>query len=118
MYIIAILIGLTAGILGGIFGIGAGIIMVPALVYLLKYSQHLSQGTTLAVMIPPIGILAAYEYYKNGYVNVPVAAFIALGFFIGGYIGAKIALPVSDVYLKKLFGCLLLLISIKMIFGK
>ena len=118
MYIIAVAIGLFAGILSGLIGIGGGIIMIPALSIILKFNQHLSQGTTLTTMIPPIGILAAYEYYKNGYVNIPIAIFIAIGFIIGGFIGAKIAIPIDDILLRRIFGTILLLVSINMIIGK
>ena len=118
MYVIAIITGFGGGILSGLIGIGGGIIMVPALVLFMKYSQHLSQGTALTAMLPPIGILAAYEYYKNGYVNLPVAAFISIGFIAGGFLGAKMAIPVNDVLLRKIFGVVLLVISLKMIIGK
>ena len=118
MYIISIIIGLIAGILSGLIGIGGGVIMIPALIMILNFNQHLSQGTTLAAMIPPIGILAAYEYYRNGYVNIPVALFIALGFIIGGFIGAKFAIPIDDKLLGRIFGIILFILSIKMIFGK
>ena len=118
MYLSSILIGLSAGIISGLIGIGGAVIMIPALVLILKFTQHLSQGTTLAAMVPPIGILAAYEYYKNGYVDIPVAAFIALGFIVGGFIGAKFAVNLDDALLKKIFGFILLLISLRMILGK
>lgn len=118
MYIVASLIGIISGILGGLFGLGGGLIMIPALVYLLKFDMHLSQGTTLAAMIPPIGILAAYEYYKSNYVNIPVALFIACGFIVGAWIGAKTAISINDDILKKMFGGMLFIISLKMIFGK
>ncbi|MDY6934996.1 MAG: sulfite exporter TauE/SafE family protein [Spirochaetota bacterium] len=118
MFLIAVLIGIIAGTLSGFVGIGGGVIMIPALSFILKFNQHLSQGTTLAAMIPPIGILAAYEYYNSGYVNIPVALFIALGFIFGGYVGAKCALPIDDILLRRIFGVLILLISINMIIGK
>lgn len=113
---IALGIGFFAGILGGILGIGGGIVMIPALVYLLGYSQHMAQGTTLAAMVLPIGFLAAWEYYKNEYVSLPVALFIALGFVAGGYLGAKCAVSVDAASLKKVFGGALLIISIKLLF--
>jgi hypothetical protein len=116
--LICLLIGLSAGILSGVMGIGGGIIIIPALVYILKFQQHLAQGTTLALMVPPIGLLAALTYYKAGYVDLKVAGLICLGFFIGGLIGAKIATSLPAIYLKRLFGICLLLVSIKMIMGK
>ena len=82
--------GLAAGILGGFFGIGGGVIIIPALIYLAKYSQHLAQGTTLAAMIPPIGLLAAAAYWRAGNVNLKAALLIAIGFFIGGWLGGTV----------------------------
>jgi uncharacterized membrane protein YfcA len=113
-----LLLGLVAGILSGLIGIGGGIIIIPALVLLFGFSQHQAQGTTLALMVPPIGILAALTYYKQGYVNLKVALLIALGFFLGGLIGAKLACSLSTAVLKKLFGVALLLVGLRMIFFK
>ncbi|MBN1522379.1 MAG: sulfite exporter TauE/SafE family protein [Candidatus Aureabacteria bacterium] len=109
--ILYLLIGLFAGGISGLIGIGGGIIIVPALIYLFGFSQHTAQGTTLAMLIPPIGILAALAYYKQGYVNIPVAALICIGFIIGGYFGAKFAIGFSEVILRKIFGVCLLLIA-------
>ncbi len=113
-----VLLGAVAGILSGLIGIGGGIIIVPALVMFFGLSQHSAQGTTLALMVPPIGLLAALAYYKQGYVDLKIAAFVCLGFFLGGLLGAKFAIGIPDMVLKKIFGVVLLLISIKMIFGK
>lgn len=118
MLLITTIIGLSAGILGGLMGIGGGIIMIPALIYVLKFNQHLAQGTTLAAMIPPIGILAAYEYYKSGNVNIPVALTLALGFVIGGYIGGKIAASLDNETLRRVFGIILFIMSLHIIFSK
>ena len=111
-----LIIGLCAGILSGLIGIGGGIIIIPALVLLLGFSQHEAQGTTLALMVLPVGILAAWIYYKHGYVNLPVACFICIGFLFGGLIGAKIANIISSAMLEKIFGFALLAIGFKMIF--
>lgn len=116
--VIFILVGLIAGILSGLIGIGGGIIIVPVLVLLFGLSQHQAQGTSLAVMIPPVGILAAWTYYKNGHVDLKMALFICMGFVIGGLIGAKIANLIPNLVLQKIFGISLLLIAIKMIFLK
>lgn len=116
--LIYIVLGLLAGVLSGLIGIGGGIIIVPALVLLLGLSQHQAQGTTLALMVPPIGILAAWTYYKHGYVDLQMAAFICIGFFFGGLIGAKIATTLSSVALERVFGVALLLIAFKMLFFK
>ena len=118
MLIITTIIGLSAGILSGLMGIGGGVIMIPALIYILHFNQHLAQGTTLAAMIPPIGILAAYEYYKSGHVNIPIAITLALGFVIGGYIGGKIAVSLDHDTLRRVFGLILFMISLHIIFTK
>jgi uncharacterized membrane protein YfcA len=113
-----LLLGLSAGVLSGLIGIGGGTIIVPALIYLFGLTQHQAQGTTLALLIPPIGLLAAWTYYKNGYVNLTIAVFICLGFFIGGLAGAKLAVGLSNEILRKFFGFVLLLIALYMILGK
>jgi hypothetical protein len=113
-----VVVGLVAGILSGLLGIGGGIIMIPALVYLFGFSQHGAQGTTLAIMIPPIGLLAAMKYYSQGHVNIAVAIFIAIGFFVGGFIGASFVEHISEVVLKRIFGFCMLVIAIKMILTK
>jgi uncharacterized membrane protein YfcA len=113
-----ILLGVVAGIFSGLIGIGGGIIIVPVLVLLFGLSQHTAQGTTLALMVPPIGLLAALAYYKQGFVDLKIAAFICVGFFIGGLFGAKFALGIPETILKKIFGIVLLAVSIRMIFFK
>jgi len=114
--ILYLLLGLFAGIISGLIGIGGGIIIVPALVYLFGLTQHQAQGTTLALLVPPIGLLAAWTYYKHGYVNLTIAGFVCLGFFVGGLLGAKIAVGLSNVILRRIFGIALLLVSLYMIF--
>jgi uncharacterized protein len=113
-----ILLGLLAGIFSGLVGVGGGIIIVPALVLFFDFTQHHAQGTTLALMVPPIGLLAAYTYYKNGYVDIRVAALICLGFFIGGFWGAKIAVYISNALLKKVFAISMIFMGIYMFFKK
>jgi hypothetical protein len=115
-FLIYILLGLAAGIVSGLIGIGGGIIVVPALVLVFKLSQHQAQGTTLAMLVPPIGILAAWTYYRQGYVNLRMASFLCLGFFFGGLLGARIATNLSSATLEKVFGVALLLVGLKMIF--
>jgi uncharacterized membrane protein YfcA len=112
------LLGLTAGMMSGFLGIGGGLIMVPVLVYFFKFNQHLAQGTSLAVMIPPIGLLAAYRYWTEGHVNLWAALWICLGFVFGGLVGAQFAHLLSATLLKKVFGGVLLIVSLQMIFGK
>ncbi len=116
--ILYILLGLLTGVFSGMFGLGGGTIVIPALVFLFGLSQHAAQGTTLALMIPPIGLLAAWTYYKAGFVDVKIAAFICLGFFFGGLLGAKFVVGLSEPFLRKMFGVVLLAVAIKMILTK
>lgn len=116
--VLFVLLGLVAGILSGLIGIGGGIIIVPSLVFLFGLSQHQAQGTTLALMVPPIGLLAAWTYYKSGFVDLKIAGLICLGFFFGGLIGARFATAISDTALTRIFGVALLLVALKMIFFK
>ncbi len=115
-HVLYVLLGLTAGILSGLLGIGGGIILVPALVYIVGLTQLQAQGTTLAIMIPPIGLLAALRYYQSGNVKIGMAGLICLGFFIGGLLGASWAQHLADPLLKKCFGGFLLVIGLKMMF--
>ena len=112
------LLRLAAGVLSGLIGVGGGVIIIPALVILFGLSQHQAQGTTLALLVPPIGLLAAWTYYKQGYVDLKIAAYICMGFFFGGFLGAKLATALSNPVLEKVFGIALLLIALKMIFAK
>jgi len=113
-----LLLGLVTGILSGLIGIGGAIIIIPSLVLLFGLSQHAAQGTTLALMVPPIGLLAAWTYYQKGFVDLKIAAFICIGFFIGGLLGAKFAIGIPDQILRKIFGIILLLASLRMILFK
>ena len=116
--LILILIGIVTGLMAGMLGIGGAIIMIPALVFLLGLSQQTAQGTSLAVMLPPIGILAAFNYYKAGEVNIKFALILAAAFIVGSYFGSKFALNVPQNLLKKIFGILLLLVAAKMLLSK
>lgn len=111
-------IGIVTGALSGMLGIGGAIIMIPALVYFMGFGQQMAQGTSLAVMLPPIGILAAYNYYKVGQVNIKYALILATFFLVGSYFGSKLALNLPQATLKKAFGILLLLVAAKMLIGK
>jgi uncharacterized membrane protein YfcA len=113
-----ILLGLVVGILSGVLGIGGAVFIVPALVYIYGWEQHMAQGTTLAMLIPPIGIFAAMIYYKAGHVDFKVAGLLCLGFLAGGYIGGLFANQLPGETLRKIFGVALLLVSLKMILGK
>jgi len=116
--IILIVIGVAAGMLSGIAGVGGGVIIIPALIFLLGMTQFEAQGTSLAMMIPPIGILAAFNYYKDGYINWKYAAILAVFFFIGGYFGSKFALTIPQNIVKKSFAIFIILVGVKMLFGK
>ena len=113
-----LLLGLVAGTFSGLIGIGGGVIIVPALVFLFGLSQHQAQGTTLALLVPPIGLLAAWTYYKQGYVDLRIAFLVGLGFFVGGLFGARFSTGLSNVALERVFGIAMLLIALKMIFAR
>lgn len=108
-------LGLFAGTVSGLIGIGGGIIIVPCLIYLFGFSQHMAQGTTLAMLVPPIGLLAAWAYYKQGQVNLSVAGLICVGFVAGGYLGARLAIGFSEELLRRIFGVCLLAVAAYMI---
>lgn len=118
MLMLLIAIGIFTGIMGGLLGIGGAIIMVPALVLIIGFSQQMAQGTSLAVMLPPIGIIAAYNYWKAGQVNIKFAIILASAFIIGSYFGSKLALNLPQAVLKKIFGILLLLVAARMLLSK
>lgn len=109
-------IGLAAGMFSGLFGIGGGLVMVPAMVFFLGMSQHSAQGTSLGVLVIPVAAVAAFNYYKEGHIDVRFALVIALSFMIGGYFGSKLSLGISKLLLKRVFGVLMLLMALKLIF--
>lgn len=109
-------LGLAGGTISGLIGIGGGVLFTPALVYLMGYSQQEAQGTTLALLVPPIGILGAWTYYQRGYVNVQAAALICVGFVLGGLVGAKFAVALPPLILKRVFGTATLGVALKMLF--
>ncbi len=116
--VLCLILGVLAGIFSGLVGVGGGVFIVPALVFLFGMSQHQAQGTTLAILVPPIGLLAALTYYKQGYVDLKIAALICIGFFLGGLLGAKVATALSTEILQRVFGVFMLLLAVKMIFGR
>ena len=116
--LILVVIGLMAGVFGGLFGVGGAIIMIPALVYFLGVDQHTAQGTSLAVMLPPIGLFAAYNYYKEGQVNIWYAVIIAITFMIGGYFGSELALRLPEQLMKKIFAIFLIFVGLKLLFTR
>jgi len=111
-----ILIGLAAGVLGGMVGVGGGIIMVPALVYFLAFSQHRAQGTSLALMLFPVGILGVINYYRKGYVDLRIAGLLAVGFILGSYLGSRFSLSLPQSVVKKIFAAVMLLVALRMLF--
>lgn len=113
MMILTILaLGLTVGVLVGLLGIGGGVVLVPALAYLLGYDQHLAQGTSLFILLPPIGLGALREYWKNGQVDLRAGIYCAIGFLLGGYVGGRIAVPLPSRELRGFFGLFLILSAI------
>ena len=116
--LILLLVGVVTGFMAGMLGIEGAIIMVPALIYILGFSQHMAQGTSLAVMLPPIGIIAAYNYWKAGQVDIKVAIILIITFLLGSYFGSKLAINLPQATLKKIFAILLLLVATKMLFTK
>ncbi|MBI5444963.1 MAG: TSUP family transporter [Deltaproteobacteria bacterium] len=113
-----VLLGVLAGTVSGLIGIGGAVIIIPALVWLLGFTQHQAQGTALALMVPPIGLLAAWTYYKAGYVDVKAALLICAGFFVGGLLGGKLAVALPAAALRRAFGVVIFLMSLRMIFGR
>ena len=109
MIFIILLLGFAVGVLVGLLGIGGGAVLVPAMVYLLRMDQHLAQGTSLFILLPPIGLGALREYWKQGQVDLHAGILCALGMFVGGYAGSLIALPMQSQHLKGVFGCFLML---------
>ncbi len=117
-FIILLLTGLLAGFASGAMGVGGGIIIVPSLVFLLGLSQHEAQGTSLGVLVLPVVALGAWNYYRNGYLNVRFALVLVIAFFIGSLIGSEVAIHIPDRILRKIFGGVVLVLALKMIFGK
>lgn len=115
--IILVLIGLFAGIASGFIGVGGGIVIVPALMYLLGLTQHEAQGTSLLLMLPPIGILAVMNYYKADAVNISYGVVIACTFVVGAYLGSKLSLRLSPATVKLIFGAVMLYVAVRMVYS-
>lgn len=109
------ILGFGVGSLSGLIGIGGGVLITPALIYWFGFSQHNAQGTTLALLVPPIGLLGAWTYFQQGHVDIKAAALICLGFLLGGFIGAKFAVDLPEQFLRRLFGTSLILVGIRML---
>ncbi len=115
-FLMIILVGILAGVLSSLVGIGGGIVLVPALVIGFGFSQQMAQGTTLAMLSIPVSFVAAYSYSKNGFVDWKMAALLGIGFMIGGYVGSKFAMNLNTQTLKKMFAILMLVMALKMLF--
>jgi len=116
--VLIVVLGIITGFMAGMLGIGGGIIVIPALAFILGYTQQEAQGTSLAMMLPPVGIFAVINYYKAGHVHWRVAAILAVFFVVGSIFGSKLAVKIPQDILKKVFGVFLLLVAIKMLLGK
>lgn len=116
--IILLVTGLLAGLVSGTMGVGGAIIIVPFLVFFLGLSQHQAQGTSLAVLLFPVGIFAVINYVKNGYVNIKFAAILIVAFLLGSYLGSLIAVTLPERTMQKIFACLLIVVGAKMLIGK
>lgn len=116
--LILLTVGLVAGFLSGLVGIGGGLIIIPVLVYFLQYSQQQAQGTVLFMFLLPISILGVINYYKAGYVEYKTALIMAITFIIGGYYGSRLAISLDQKLVKQVFGALMVLLGIKMAIGK
>ena len=114
--IVLLVIGLAAGILGGLIGVGGGIIIVPSLIYFLGFSQKEASGTSLGILLLPVGILGVLQFYKAGYVDMRTVWLVSFGFLVGSYFGSKIALRFSQETVRKIFAIVMILIALKMIF--
>jgi len=112
-----LVLGLVVGAISGMVGVGGGIFIVPALHYLFKFSQHEAQGTSIAVLVPPIGIFAALEYYRHGYVRLPVVGWLAGGFVLGALLGAILANQIDEAMLRRVFATFMLFIALQMLFS-
>ncbi len=117
MILVFIGIGFFAGILSGIFGIGGGVVIVPALIFLARLTPLTATGTSLAALLLPVGALGAWEYYKKGHLNIPAALMIAVGLFLGAWLGAKLAQQLSPTQLKRAFAVFLVLVATRMWFS-
>jgi uncharacterized protein len=114
--LVLVIIGLAAGFTSGMVGIGGGLVIVPALVYFLAFTQHQAQGNSLALLLFPVGILGVLNYYKKGYVDFRYAALLAVGFVAGSYLGSKFSLSLPQESVKKIFAVLMIVLAVKMLF--
>jgi uncharacterized membrane protein YfcA len=116
--LLLLLIGLTAGVFSGFLGLGGGIVIIPMLVYFLGFSQQMAQGTSLGLLLPPIGLFAVINYHKSGFVDLKAAGIMIITFLIGSYLASLVAVQLNEAITKKLFAIFLLAYSMKLFFGK
>jgi uncharacterized protein len=114
-WVLVALLGLLAGVVSGLFGVGGAVVIVPGLMLLVKMEPHMASGTSLASLLLPVGLLGAMEYYRRGQVNIPYAIIIAAGLFVGAFVGAKLAGDISGMALRRAFGGFLLLVAGKLL---
>ncbi len=113
--LLLIVVGLAAGILSGMVGVGGGIIIVPALIFFLGFSQHQAQGTSLGLLLLPVGILAVINYYNKGFIDIKVVIIMSIAFILGGWLGSKISLSLPQETVKKIFAILLFYTAFRML---
>lgn len=113
-----LLVGLVVGMVSGVVGIGGGILFVPALLWLTGMSQHRAQGTSLGALLAPVGLLAFWEYYRNGQADLRIAMLLAVGFFVGGYFGAVGAVHIPELWLRRIFAVTLIAVGGRMWFSR
>jgi uncharacterized protein len=116
-WLLFVVIGILGGVASGLFGVGGGIVIVPALIYWAGFSQHLATGTSLAVLLPPIGLAATLEYYRHGNVDVRAAVLLAAGMFVGAWVGAYLANQMKGPHLRLLFGVFLTGLGVYLVYG-
>ncbi|MBV8207809.1 MAG: sulfite exporter TauE/SafE family protein [Acidobacteria bacterium] len=116
--IAGIALGIAVGVISGLIGVGGGIVLVPALIFAFKMDQHLAQGTSLAMLLPPTGMLAFLRYYRAGHADLKLGLFLALGVFVGGYFGGKWAQDISGLTLRRIFALVLVATAVKLFFQK
>src|SRR6185503_1382452 len=116
--LIFVAIGLLAGVCGGVFGIGGGVVLVPSLIFLKGFEQHKAQGTSLAVFLLPVALLGFLNYYRDGKVDVTGAAYLAGGVFCGMFLGSKLALSMDEGLMRKIFAVLLVAVAVRLFLKK
>jgi uncharacterized membrane protein YfcA len=118
MIAVALVVGVVVGVVSGIVGIGGGVLFIPALIWLFGMDQHKAQGTSLGALLAPVGIFAFFEYYRKGNADLRIALLLAAGFVVGGYFGAMAAQDISEIWLRRIFAVMLVIIGARMFFSR